>query len=242
MQISAVLFAVSGIGSMFPPNIVVLGVWRVVGGLAIGIASVIAPAYIAEVAPPAIRGRLGSFQQAAIVLGIFISQLVNYTVNQAAGGSPNDHIAGIQAWQWMLGIEAVPALLYGVFSFAIPESPRFLIATGQLERARGVLAEVEAPGTDLDARRTEPAWPAICRARFALGPNPPASGCCSLEIQAVHSALRGAELRRAPAGLGWTCARRRSRRAPSDKAEHRRPAMSTPGDCDREHHGPHRQP
>jgi MFS transporter, SP family, sugar:H+ symporter len=155
MQIAGVLFAISGVGSMFPPSIFVLGIWRVVGGLAIGMASVIAPAYIAEVAPAAVRGRLASFQQAAIVLGIFISQLVNYALNQGAGGNPNDHIAGIQAWQWMLGVETVPALIYFVISFVIPESPRFLIATGRTERARSVLTDIEDPGTDIDARMAE---------------------------------------------------------------------------------------
>ena len=155
MQIAGVLFAISGVGSMFPPSIFVLGVWRVIGGLAIGMASVIAPAYIAEVAPPAVRGRLASFQQAAIVLGIFISQLVNYALNQGAGGNPNDHIAGIQAWQWMLGAETVPALIYFLMTFAIPESPRFLIASGRLDRARSVLTDIEDPGTDIDARIAE---------------------------------------------------------------------------------------
>jgi len=155
MQIAGVLFAISGVGSMFPPSIFVLGVWRVIGGLAIGMASVIAPAYIAEVAPAAVRGRLASFQQAAIVLGIFISQLVNYALNEGAGGNPNDHIAGIQAWQWMLGAETVPALIYFVMTFAIPESPRYLIASGRLDRARSVLTDIEDPGTDIDARISE---------------------------------------------------------------------------------------
>jgi SP family sugar:H+ symporter-like MFS transporter len=101
MQIAGILFAISGAGSMFPPNMWILGTWRVIGGLAIGMASVIAPAYIAEVAPAAVRGRLASFQQAAIVLGIFISQLVNYALNEGAGGNPNDHIAGIHCQAWM---------------------------------------------------------------------------------------------------------------------------------------------
>ncbi|MFC1406779.1 MULTISPECIES: sugar porter family MFS transporter [Streptacidiphilus] len=155
MQIAAVLFAISGVGSMFPPNIFVLGVWRVVGGVAIGMASVIAPAYIAEVAPPAVRGRLASFQQGAIVLGIFISQLVNYALNEGAGGNPNDHIAGIQAWQWMLGVETVPALIYFLMSYAIPESPRFLISVGRMDRAREVLRDVEGQDSDPDARIAE---------------------------------------------------------------------------------------
>lgn len=155
MQIAATLFAISGVGSMFPPDPGLLGFWRVIGGLGIGIASVVSPAYIAEVAPPAIRGRLASFQQAAIVLGIFLSQLVNYALNQGAGGSPDDKLAGLHAWQWMLGAETIPALLYGILSLAIPESPRYLIESGQEERARKVLAEVESPDCDLDARIEE---------------------------------------------------------------------------------------
>ncbi|WP_255744558.1 sugar porter family MFS transporter [Streptacidiphilus sp. ASG 303] len=155
MQLAAVLFAVSGVGSMFPPNIEVLAMWRVIGGIAIGIASVIAPAYIAEVSPAAYRGRLGSFQQMAIVLGIAVSQLANYALNQAAGGDSSGQLAGIEAWRWMLGVEAIPALVYGLMSLAIPESPRYLIASGREAKAREVLAEVEGPEADLDARITE---------------------------------------------------------------------------------------
>lgn len=155
MLLAAVLFAISGVGSMFPPSVQVLGFWRVVGGVAIGIASVIAPTYIAEVAPTAYRGRLASFQQLAIVLGITISQLANYALNQAAGGDSTGHLGGIQAWQWMLGVETVPALVYGVMALAIPESPRFLLADGREEQARKVLLEVEGEGVDLDARVTE---------------------------------------------------------------------------------------
>ncbi|MGW6914587.1 sugar porter family MFS transporter [Kitasatospora sp. NPDC054939] len=155
MLLAALLFAVSGIGSMFPPSIGVLGFWRVVGGIAIGIASVIAPTYIAEVAPPAYRGRLASFQQMAIVLGITVSQLANYALNEAAGGRSTGHLAGIQAWQWMLGVETVPALVYGLMALAIPESPRYLIADRREEQARKVLREVEGEAVDLDARVAE---------------------------------------------------------------------------------------
>ncbi|MFJ6216913.1 sugar porter family MFS transporter [Streptomyces sp. NPDC092296] len=155
MQLAAVLFAISGVGSMFPPSIEVLAAWRVVGGIAIGMASVIAPAYIAEVSPAAYRGRLGSFQQLAIVLGISISQLANYALNQAAGGDSSGQLAGIQAWRWMLGVEAIPALVYGLMSLAIPESPRYLVASGREAKARRVLTEVEGPAADLDARISE---------------------------------------------------------------------------------------
>ncbi|AOT61258.1 MULTISPECIES: sugar porter family MFS transporter [Streptomyces] len=155
MQIAAALFTVSAVGSALPFALWDLAFWRVVGGFAIGMASVIGPAYIAEVAPAAYRGRLGAFQQAAIVIGIAVSQLVNYAILNLAGGDQRGEIAGLEAWQWMLGVMVVPAVLYGVLSFAIPESPRFLISVGRKDRAREVLAEVEGRGVDLDARVAE---------------------------------------------------------------------------------------
>ncbi|MFF0436914.1 sugar porter family MFS transporter [Streptomyces sp. NPDC004327] len=155
MRISAGLFAVSAVGSALPFALWDLAFWRIVGGFAIGMASVIGPAYIAEVAPAAYRGRLGSFQQAAIVIGIAISQLVNYGILQLADGDQRGQIGGLEAWQWMLGVMVVPALLYGLLSFAIPESPRFLISVGRTEKAKEVLAEVEGHGVDLDRRVAE---------------------------------------------------------------------------------------
>ncbi|MEU9436785.1 sugar porter family MFS transporter [Streptomyces sp. NPDC048252] len=155
MQIAAVLFTVSAVGSALPFALWDFAAWRVVGGFAIGMASVIGPAYIAEVAPPAYRGRLGSFQQAAIVIGIAISQLVNWGLLNAAGGDQRGELMGLEAWQVMLGVMVVPAVLYGLLSFAIPESPRFLISVGKRERARDILEEVEGDRIDLDARVAE---------------------------------------------------------------------------------------
>ncbi|MFF4489091.1 sugar porter family MFS transporter [Streptomyces sp. NPDC001544] len=152
MQIAAVLFTVSAVGSALPFALWDLALWRVVGGFAIGMASVIGPAYIAEVAPPAYRGRLGSFQQAAIVVGIAISQLVNWGLLNAAGGDQRGKLMGLEAWQVMLGVMVVPAVLYGLLSFAIPESPRFLISVGKHQRAREILNEVEGDSANLDAR------------------------------------------------------------------------------------------
>jgi MFS transporter, SP family, sugar:H+ symporter len=143
MILAAVLFVASGIGAGLPFDLWDLAAWRVIGGLGIGIASVIAPAYIAEVAPPAYRGRLGSLQQMAIVLGIFVSQLVNYGFAQAAGGKAENHLWGLDAWQWMLLAEVLPAILYGGLALSVPESPRYLIASGQDAKAREVLLKVE---------------------------------------------------------------------------------------------------
>jgi SP family sugar:H+ symporter-like MFS transporter len=155
MLIAAALFVVSGVLSGLAFSLVDLSIWRIVGGIGIGIASVVAPTYIAEVAPPQYRGRLGSLQQMAIVLGIFISQLINYGLNEAANGQTTNTIWGLQAWRWMLIIEAFPALVYGLLALMVPESPRYLIASNQLGRAREVLTSVEGPEIDLDARIAE---------------------------------------------------------------------------------------
>lgn len=155
MQIASVLFTISAVGSALPFALWDLAFWRIIGGFGIGMASVIGPAYIAEVSPPAIRGRLASFQQAAIVLGIAVSQLVNYGILQAANGDQRGHLIGLEAWQVMLGVMVVPAVIYGLLSFTIPESPRFLLTVGRDADARAVLADVEGKDTDLDARVTE---------------------------------------------------------------------------------------
>ncbi|MFB7052437.1 sugar porter family MFS transporter [Streptomyces vinaceus] len=155
MQIASVLFTASAIGSALPFALWDLATWRVIGGFGIGMASVIGPAYIAEVSPPAYRGRLASFQQAAIVIGIAVSQLVNWGILNLADGEQRGEIGGLEAWQWMLGVMVVPAVLYGVLSFAIPESPRFLVSVGRTDKAKEVLREVEGKGIDADARVRE---------------------------------------------------------------------------------------
>ncbi|WP_371501064.1 sugar porter family MFS transporter [Kitasatospora sp. NBC_00374] len=155
MKVAAVLFGVSAVGSMLPFAAWDLACWRVLGGAAIGIASVIAPTYIAEVAPTRYRGRLASFQQAAIVLGIAISQLVNWVLAEAAGGDTRGRLLGLEAWQWMLGICVLPAVAYFVLAALIPESPRFLISAGRLDEARSVLREVEGGAIDTEARIEE---------------------------------------------------------------------------------------
>ena len=101
--------------------------------------SVIAPAYIAEVAPAKFRGRLGSLQQLAIVLGIFTALLSNAIIANSAGGSSESFWFGVAAWRWMFMIEAVPAAAYGVMALFLPESPRYLIRKNEVDRASKVL-------------------------------------------------------------------------------------------------------
>ncbi|MFD0903546.1 sugar porter family MFS transporter [Actinomadura sediminis] len=146
MQIAAILFVLSALGSALAFSAVDLTFWRVVGGLAIGAASVIAPAYIAEIAPAELRGRLGSLQQMAIVLGIFAALVVDYVIVRVSeGGASGDFPWGGTAWRWMFGSEVVPAVVYGVIATTIPESPRYLVKRHETARARDVLARLMRP-------------------------------------------------------------------------------------------------
>jgi sugar porter (SP) family MFS transporter len=139
MKIAALFFLVSAFGTALAPNVEIVVFFRIVGGIGVGIASVIAPAYIAETSPPRIRGRLGSLQQLAIVSGIFLSFVINWLLQKVAGG-PNEQLwLGMDAWRWMFLVMAVPAIVYGGLAFTIPESPRYLVASHKIPEARRVL-------------------------------------------------------------------------------------------------------
>ncbi|CAN5525635.1 sugar porter family MFS transporter [soil metagenome] len=140
MKIAAAFFLVSAIGTALAPNVELIVLFRIVGGIGVGVASVIAPAYIAETSPPSIRGRLGSLQQLAIVLGIFFSFAVNWVLQRIAGGPGETLALGMEAWRWMFLVMAIPALVYGSLAFTIPESPRYLVASHKIPEARKVLS------------------------------------------------------------------------------------------------------
>ena len=143
MLVAAGLFLIAAIGQAFPFGVADLMLWRFIGGAGIGVASVMAPMYIAEIAPAQIRGRMGSLQQFAIVIGIFATGLVNYVVLQAAGGNArNVWLLGLEAWQWMFLSMIVPAVIYALLVLRIPESPRYLVAIGEPERAGQVLSTI----------------------------------------------------------------------------------------------------
>ncbi|MDO8145274.1 MULTISPECIES: sugar porter family MFS transporter [unclassified Isoptericola] len=148
MVIASALFTISAIGSTFAVGPVDMIIWRVIGGLGVGAASVIAPAYIAEISPAHIRGRLGSLQQMAIVTGIFIALLSDYAIAAAAGGAGNEFWFGLDAWRWMFFTEVIPAVIYGALALSIPESPRFLVHQGREDEARKVLSSVLTEGVD----------------------------------------------------------------------------------------------
>ncbi len=141
MLIGAVLFFASSIGAGLAFSVWDLAVWRLVGGLGIGIASVIAPAYIAEIAPASMRGRLGSLQQMAITIGIFVALLSDAFWANTAGGA-NAQILGLPAWRWMFLVGVIPSVVYGVLAVQIPESPRYLVAQGELKQAADILRRV----------------------------------------------------------------------------------------------------
>ncbi|TBR39076.1 MULTISPECIES: sugar porter family MFS transporter [Dyella] len=142
MQVAAVLLAVSALGSGLVHGVWDLIAWRLVGGIGVGMASVIAPTYIAEVSPAQVRGRLGSLQQLAIVLGIFAALLSDAFLANTAGGAAKALWLGLEAWRWMFLVAVVPALIYGCLVLGVPESPRHLVAKGRLAEARNVLRQV----------------------------------------------------------------------------------------------------
>ncbi len=148
MQVAAVLLVVTALGSGLATSLWDLIVWRLVGGIGVGVASVIAPTYIAEVSPAQVRGRLGSLQQLAIVLGIFAALLSDAWLAGASGGASHLWWLGLATWRWMFLLAVVPALIYGALVLAIPESPRYLVAKGRLADARTVLRQVLAIRSD----------------------------------------------------------------------------------------------
>jgi sugar porter (SP) family MFS transporter len=148
MVLAAMLFFLSAIGSGLAYSPYDLTFWRIVGGLGVGAASVIAPAYIAEIAPASIRGRLGSLQQLAIVSGIFVALLSDYFLATAAAGATKDLWLGLAAWRWMFITLTVPALAYGILALQIPESPRYLMFRRRTVEARAVLSQVLKSGID----------------------------------------------------------------------------------------------
>ena len=149
MKLGALLFLVSAVGTGFCFGVWDLIFWRLVGGLGIGLASVIAPAYISEISPRKVRGRLASLQQLAITTGIFAALLSDALLATTAGGADQQFWLGIEAWRWMFLAAAVPAIVYGWVAFTLPESPRFLVFQGKEEQARKVFDSI-APAEDTD--------------------------------------------------------------------------------------------
>ncbi|MDJ0698355.1 MAG: sugar porter family MFS transporter [Woeseiaceae bacterium] len=139
MRVAAVFFIVSAWGSGVAGGSLEFVVFRVIGGLAVGAASVLAPAYISEVAPARYRGALATVQQIAIITGLFMAFVSNYLVAAAAGASTSEFWLGFEAWRWMFWIEILPATIFLLALFVIPESPRYLVLSRHREEALEVL-------------------------------------------------------------------------------------------------------
>ena len=144
---SALVFIVTSLGNGLAPTFTVFVIWRILGGTAIGLASNLSPMYIAEVAPARMRGRLVSVNQLTIVIGILSAQFVNWWLVRALPAGADDAFIrsswyGQSGWRWMFGLTAAPALLFFFGMLAVPESPRWLVKNGQIERARRVLARI----------------------------------------------------------------------------------------------------
>lgn len=142
MFVAAALFLLSAWGSGISTSSSEFVLYRIVGGLAVGAASIICPAYISEIAPPKIRGSLATLQQVAIISGLFAAFLSNYVFAGIAGSSLEIWWWGFEAWRWMFWAELIPAGLFGLLLLKIPESPRFLVCSGRDIEASAVLAMV----------------------------------------------------------------------------------------------------
>ena len=147
MLVGAVLFLVSSLGAGLAFGVADFMIWRVIGGLGIGVASVVSPTYIAEVVPASRRGRLGSLQQLAITLGIFAALLSDalFAGFNGTTGASQHLLFGLEAWRWMFLVGVIPSVAYGVIALRLPESPRHLLAKRDEDGARSVLQQTTSP-------------------------------------------------------------------------------------------------
>ena len=144
---SAFLFAITSLGNALAPTFAVFIAWRMLGGVAIGLASNLSPMYIAEIAPAQMRGKLVSINQLTIVVGVLLAQVINWALVRnlpqgATAGFIQGSWYGQSGWRWMFGLTAIPSLLFFVGMFFVPESPRWLAKNGKPQNARFVLKRI----------------------------------------------------------------------------------------------------
>ena len=145
--ISAALFTIAAIGTGAANQFTSFIIFRLIGGLGIGLASAISPMYIAEISPAKMRGRLVSVNQLTIVIGILAAQIINYLIAESVPTGISDNLIllswnGQMGWRWMFWAGTVPALMFFIFSFFIPESPRFLAKSGKWKAAAAILEKI----------------------------------------------------------------------------------------------------
>lgn len=153
MMIGAALFVISALGAGAATSSLFFIVARFIGGVGVGAASVLAPVYISEVTPASIRGRLSSLQQIMIITGLTGAFVANWALAKHAGSSTDPLWLELPAWRWMFWMQVIPAVIYLVALFLIPESPRYLVARGREAEAQAVLARIfgEATATSMVA-------------------------------------------------------------------------------------------
>lgn len=142
MMLAAILFLASALLAGAAGSSAVFIFARIIGGLGVGAASVISPVYISEVTPAQVRGRLSSVQQVMIIAGLTGAFVANFILARYAGGSTAPLWLDMPAWRWMFWLQAIPAAIYLIALTAIPESPRYLVARGQDDRAHAVLTRL----------------------------------------------------------------------------------------------------
>jgi len=145
--LSGLLFTVSAVGTAFAGSFISFNVFRIIGGIGIGLASNLSPMYIAEISPARMRGKFVSINQLTIVIGILAAQIVNWLIAQPVPeGAGTEFILsswnGQNGWRWMFGAETVPAFMFFLLMFFVPESPRWLLKYGRDEQAAGILSRL----------------------------------------------------------------------------------------------------
>lgn len=147
LLLAAILFTLSALGTGIANSYFMFIVYRVVGGVGIGLASALSPMYIAEIAPSHLRGRFVSLNQMTIVIGILAAQVVNLLIAEKVPDGASDAFIraswnGQMGWRWMFWAEAVPAIAFLILIFLVPESPRWLIKAGKTEKALPTLRRI----------------------------------------------------------------------------------------------------
>jgi len=136
--IIAGFYVITAIGTAMASNVSLFILFRFVGGIGVGASSVVAPMYIAEISPAKIRGKMTAMFQINVISGILIAYISNYLLREF----------GTEPWRWMLGVAGIPAVLFFLLLFLIPESPRFLIKIGELAKAKLILEKIEVAAVD----------------------------------------------------------------------------------------------
>src|ERR1035438_6793001 len=205
--VSAALFAISSVLTGWAATFTAFVVWRIMGGVAIGIASNVSPVYIAEVSPARLRGRLVSLNQVTIVIGILAAQIVNWLIaDKVPAGATAEAIRqswnGQFGWRWMFTAVTVPSLIFFLGALFVPESPRWLAIRGRTDRARRTLARI---GGGAFAGR------ALAGGHEPPGPHPRGGGQAGASRPAPAALWRGLAGKHTRRGRWRTCWTPRSR-------------------------------